>query len=353
MDKYFVAKDISIKQALKVMDELLANTVFVVDESRLFASVSEGDIRRALLKNIDLSLPISKIMNCDPISVRSDCDSDLIREIFIDKKISAIPIVDSQDRILNIILRRDFFEKQKKIYPEIDLPVIVMAGGKGRRLEPFTNVFPKPLMPLGENAIIDVIMAEFAKYGMKKFIISVHYKAEMIKTYLKDVNKSYKIEYLEENTPLGTVGALHMLKDKFSTPFFVSNCDILIRADYSDIFSFHKKGNYALTLVASMQHHVVPYGVCNLNGNGILRSISEKPEYDFLVNTGMYLLNPQVLNLIPFDQPFDMTDLIEITQKNGYDVAVYPISEKSWMDIGQWCEYKKGVERLDKFLTFD
>lgn len=221
-----------------------------------------------------------------------------------------------------------------------------MAGGKGARLDPFTRILPKPLIPFGNDPVIKVIMDEFGKFGMNDFYISLNDKGRMVKAYFHDHDMDYRIEYIEEDKPLGTAGALKCLDGKMDGTFFVSNCDIIIQADYVSIFDFHKKGSYDLTLVGSMQQYTIPYGICDIDNGGVLKGIREKPEYDFLVNTGLYLLEPAIPQYIPENEYFDMTDLIKKIQDNGLKVGVFPISEKSWIDVGQWAEYKNTIKEL-------
>ena len=180
------------------------------------------------------------------------------------------------------------------------------------------------------------------------FFISLNDKGRMIKAYFHDYDLGYRINYLEEDKPLGTAGALKYLEGRLDVSFFVSNCDIIIHTDYGSVYEFHKKGSYELTLVGSMQQYTIPYGVCEIDNGGVLKAIQEKPQYDFLVNTGLYLLEPTILQYIPENEYFDMTDLIRAVQYNGLKVGVFPVSEKSWIDIGQWNEYNSVVKNIDK-----
>ena len=223
-----------------------------------------------------------------------------------------------------------------------------MGGGKGTRLDPFTRILPKPLIPMGNDPIIKIIMDEFGKYGMSDFYITLNNKGKMIKAYFHDHNLPYKINFIEEQKPLGTAGALKLIKPKLKETFFVSNCDIIIKSDYNDIIKFHKERKNSLTLVGSMQHYTIPYGVCEIENGGDLISIREKPQYDFLTNTGMYVLELDVLNLIPGDTYFDMTDLIKAIQGKGQKVGVFPVSKESWIDVGQWAEYKNAIQKIEK-----
>ena len=221
-----------------------------------------------------------------------------------------------------------------------------MAGGKGTRLEPFTYIMPKPLIPIGNKPIIEIIIERFAEFGINEFYISLNYKANMIKAYFEGRPISEFLHYILEDSPLGTAGALKKLKDLIKSTFIVSNCDIIVKSDYSKIIDFHKSGKYDLTLVASMHHYTIPYGVCYVENGGDLKEISEKPEYDFLINTGMYVLEPNVIDFIPENTFYHITHLIDNLKKNNRKVGVYPVYEKSWIDVGQWEEYKNAIKYL-------
>ena len=184
------------------------------------------------------------------------------------------------------------------------------------------------------------------KFGLKKFYISINEKGNMIKAYFHDLKSSYNVKYIEEKKPLGTAGSLRLLKSRLKNTFFVTNCDVLIYAYYPAIIEFHKKNNYDLTLVSSMRSFLIPYGVCNFDKDGALKKIKEKPSYDFFVNTGLYIIEPKVLKLIPKNVKFDMNELIIKCIDKGIKIGVFPITENSWVDVGQWPEYKKNINNL-------
>jgi NDP-sugar pyrophosphorylase family protein len=196
--------------------------------------------------------------------------------------------------------------------------------------------------------MLEVIMDEYNIYFQSTFFISVNFKANLIKAYLEEFTHLYKFSYILEESPLGTGGALKYLEGKLDKPFFVSNCDIVIKANYTDIYNYHNEENNDFTIVASMIHYKVPYGVCNIENGGTLIKLVEKPEYDFLVNAGMYIINPEVLKYIPKDTFFNITDLIEQIKLNGGKVGVYPVSENSYHDSGQWKEYGTMLEAMKK-----
>jgi NDP-sugar pyrophosphorylase family protein len=221
-----------------------------------------------------------------------------------------------------------------------------MAGGKGTRLEPFTKVLPKPLVPIHEKPIIENIIEIFTKLGCTNFHITVKYKGKILKAYFDELQPDYNVHFVEEKEPLGTAGSLRFLDGQFNQPFFVTNCDIIIKADYISLYEFHQKGGYDVTLVASAKDYVIPYGTCELNSNGHLSHINEKPHYDFLINTGLYLLNPDVLKLIPENKFYHITHLIENAKNQGKKVGVFPIDDDAWIDVGQWTEYQKAITKL-------
>jgi dTDP-glucose pyrophosphorylase len=339
----------SIREVLRQIEKGGKKIVFIVDDNnKLIGAISDGDIRRWILNNGDLSAGLNNVCNYNPKYFEENYKIEDAKQLMLTYSIDLIPVVDNNREVVDIIEWEDLFKKKKKEeYTQIDLPVVIMAGGKGTRLDPFTRILPKPLIPIGDKPMIEVIMDEYAKFGMKNFYITINHKGKMIKAYFEDHESDYSFNYIYEDKPLGTAGALKYLEGKIHSHFFVSNCDIIIKDDYSKIYDFHKKGNYDLTMVASMQYHTIPYGVCEIEDGGTLKKIIEKPQYDFLVNTGMYILNPEVLKFIPKNDFYHITHLIERLQKEGLNVGVYPVSEKSYIDVGQWSEYKKSIKDLN------
>jgi NDP-sugar pyrophosphorylase family protein len=225
-----------------------------------------------------------------------------------------------------------------------------MAGGKGKRLDPFTKILPKPLIPIDEKPVIEVIMDNFKKYGFNKFIIALNYKAEMIKMYFAENPNNYQIEYIQEKNFLGTIGALSLIKDKLGGTFIVSNCDVIIDANYDDTLNYHKQNNNQITVLGVSRNINIPYGILNMkNTCADFEEIIEKPDYHFIVNSGVYVLEPEVVDLIPRNQTTDMPDLLVLAKKKGFKIQVYPVN-CSWFDIGEWGEYKKAIEYMDKHI---
>jgi NDP-sugar pyrophosphorylase family protein len=229
---------------------------------------------------------------------------------------------------------------------QIDLPVVVMAGGEGSRLSPYTRILPKALIPVGDVPILELIIERFMEYGCDEFFLSLHHKSDIIKSYFDSVERAYTLHYVQEEAPLGTAGSLSLMKDDLKKTFFLSNCDILIDADYGDILKYHKSHSNKITIVGSIKHITIPYGICELAEDGRLASLVEKPQFDYFVNTGMYIVEHHVLDRIPGDIFFHMTDLISLLLDKGERVGVYPISEKSWIDIGQVEELHNLLKRV-------
>ena len=343
----------SIKDALSYMEKEQKNLILITDEKKtVLGTFTMGDFRRAALKGIDLNSKISSIYNSNFFYVYEDYKIEDVKKIFSeDIFVDEIPILDKSMKLIDFINKKSFFFNNKIIKTHYSLKntsVLIMAGGKGTRLDPFTRILPKPLIPYGDKPIIRVIMDYFYKSDIENFYISVNNKASMIKAYFSEDKVPYNLQFIKEDLPLGTAGSLYYLKDKFLKTFFMINCDIFLRCDFSSIYHFHKKNNFSLTLVASLRSHVIPYGVCSVNEQGELISINEKPENHFLVNTGLYLLEPEILKFVPSPSKnkFDMTDLINKVKMNGMRIGVYPISEKSWIDLGNWNEYHSNTKNL-------
>lgn len=349
LNKIQIKNNTGIRESIKFMDEIGLGILFVIDEKmNILGLVTDGDFRRAILSGIDLNQEIEQIKNTNFKFATLNTNKNEIISIFKNSKIRHLPIIEN-NKLVDLILKEDILKDDfqfSNFTKNLSIPVIIMAGGKGTRLDPFTRILPKPLIPIGDKPVIEIIMDEYAKFGINDFYISVNHKANMIKAYFEDKQAKYNINYIQEEKPLGTAGALKFIENKINSTFYVSNCDIIIDDDYSQIFEFHKNNNFDLTLVASMQNHTIPYGVCEIESGGVLKKINEKPQFDFLVNTGMYILEPDTLKYIPENEFFHITHLIEKLQQNGKKVGVYPVSEKSWIDVGQWEEYKKAVKLL-------
>ena len=349
MKNILIQSNRSIKDALKQLNKSGEKCLVVVtDDEKFLGTLSDGDIRKAILGGKNINNSIKAIYNSSSTYlIESQYSIEEIKDIFIGNKFDLIPVIDKTENIVEILTWAKTFENEIKwkVQP-LNIPVVIMAGGKGTRMEPFTKILPKPLVPVHEKPIIEHIIDRFINVGCSDFHLTVNYKSRILKAYFEELQPDYEINFVEEEEPLGTAGSLRFLDGQFSQPFFVTNCDIIIKADYASLYEFHQKGGYDVTLVASAKEYIVPYGTCELNGDGHLSHINEKPHYDFLINTGLYILNPDVLQLIPENRFYHITHLIEEAKNQGKKVGVFPIDDDAWIDVGQWAEYQKAVERL-------
>lgn len=349
IDKFLISKDSTIKEAMKQLGISSNKILFVIDDSRkLLGAVTDGDIRRWILHNGSLNKKVEFICNKRPVYVKETKYSiEDVKKIMINKKIESIPVINDNKKIVDALFWENIFgEKYKKPEKDLNIPVVIMAGGQGERMSHFTRIWPKPLIPVGEKPVIEVIMDSFNDNGCKEFFLLLNYKSEMIKSYFDNSELNYGIHYIKENKPLGTAGGLVLLPKKFPETFFLSNCDIIVKEDYEEMYNFHKRYNHDITIVASYKHFIVPYGVIQSNREK-LEKIIEKPEHDYLVVTGVYIMQKRVINLIPKGKTFHMPDLIESVKQNKGKVGIYPISEKSWSDIGELEKYKETIKKLE------
>ncbi len=344
VEDLFIHKEFTIKDALKKLDETAKKILLIVEGKKLIGVLTDGDIRRWILQNGDLNKPVSLIMVKNPKYIYEE-DIKKAKQLLIEYSIEAMPVLNRNKKVIDIVFWNDKFNKKYK-FNKLDNPVVIMAGGKGTRLDPYTRILPKPLIPIGDIPIVERIINKFNEYGCNDFYMTVNYKKNMIKAYFNEIERNYTINYIEEDTPLGTAGSLYLLKNKVKDTFFLSNCDILIEGNYSEMLKYHKEHKVKITLVTSLKHYKIPYGVIEINGNSNVKKITEKPEYDLLVNTGMYILEPEVLNDIPENKFFHITDLINSYIENGEEIGVYPVSEGSWLDMGQFKEMEMMLERL-------
>lgn len=345
--KLLVNPSLSLKEALKQIGKSALQVLIVVDgEERILGIVTDGDMRRAIIKGLDFKTPVQDIMTKNPIVISYKSNKEEALQLMKKYEIRHIPVVDNKNKIIDIFLWKDFLKNGEVACAIKNVPVIIMAGGKGKRLDPFTKILPKPLIPIDEKPVIEVIMDNFKKYGFNKFIIALNYKAEMIKMYFAENPNNYQIEYIQEKDFLGTIGALSLIKNKLGSTSIISNCDVVIDANYDDLLNYHKRNNNQITVLGVSRHINIPYGILNMR-NADFEEIIEKPDYHFIVNSGVYVLEPEVINLIPTNQAIDMPELLVLAKKKGFKIQVYPVN-CSWFDIGEWGEYKKAIEYMDK-----
>jgi len=344
VQRFLVRRDLSLTGAMEQLEKTEERTLFVVDgDGSLFGAVTDGDIRRWILARGTVNGTVEQACNQRPFSIPPGFDREQLRATMIEKRFSCVPVVDQAGRVTDLVFLNHLLGQGRQRTPlrSIDVPVVIMAGGKGTRLDPLTRVLPKPLIPLGDKTVIETIMDSFLRHGVGHFFVSVHTKAKLVKSYFEETSPAFRVDFLEESQPLGTAGALRFLAGRVNGTFLVTNCDILIKADYAELLAHHRREGNAITIVASLKTYAIPYGICQIGPEGRFLGMSEKPEYRFLVNTGMYAIEPGVLQHIPADRMYHLTELIEATRDAGGRIGVFPISESSWMDTGEWAEYRR------------
>jgi len=350
-DSILIVETASIKDAMRQLDKTAEKILFVIDgRNHLVGSLTDGDIRRWILAGGTLDENVSKACFSGTYSVTRNYEIESVKEEILRRGIVYVPVVDENNTITEFLIWDKLFDGtlKRKTKEKLDIPVMIMAGGKGTRLEPFTRILPKPLIPIGDKPVIELIIDRFVEFDVQNFFISVNHKSRMIKAYFEELNPPYQIHYIDEDKPLGTAGSLKQLERDITGSIVVSNCDVIINYDYSRILTFHRESQADITLVAATRYYRVPYGICAIDNGGILKGILEKPEYDFLVNTGMYFLESRVFSYIPTETMFHMTDLVSAVKQHGGKVAVFPVSEKSWIDVGEWTEYKRALQLLSQ-----
>lgn len=337
----------SILTALKQMDTIRRKLLIVIDGDKYHSVLSIGDIQRAIIKGVSMDEPIDRILRPSTKVANDSQDRSEVEQYVKEHKNEFMPIVDKENNIVDVVFWDELFKTV--IYhrtEDFNLPVVIMAGGQGTRLRPLTNVLPKPLIPIGEQTMMEDIMDRFVECGCKDFYVSVNYMADFIRHYFDNFSKhDYHIEFFQEDKPLGTAGSLHLLKGKINDTFFVSNCDSILDEDYGEILRYHKQNKNEITVVSVMKSIYIPYGTLETGDGGLLESIHEKPELTFQINTGMYVLEPNLLKEIPSDRVYHITYLIDKLVQEGRRVGVYPVNEGSWTDVGNWDEYLKQFAR--------
>lgn len=338
----------TIKQAIQKLNTTAEKILFVVnEENNLLGTVTDGDIRRGVINGLEFSANVQEIMHSEYTAISSDTPEikERAKELMIKNKIEQIPILDNERVIIDVILWTDILGEKEQLKDRQlhKNHVVIMAGGKGSRLDPFTRILPKPLIPIGNKPVIELIMKRFYQHGFCKFIYTLNYKKEYLKIFLTENNFPYSIEWVEEDDFLGTAGSLSLLKDKIKDTFFVTNCDSLLEIDFDDILKWHKEQNAAMTIVGCHNEIKIPFGVLELT-DGKLERILEKPVQDVIINTGIYVMEPHIISYIPECGQMDMNELIDLVSKKE-KITVYPIY-RGWFDIGQWEEYKKNIGKL-------
>ena len=335
-----VAPTDSIESAVGVLDRGALRIALVVDGARrLLGTITDGDVRRGLLRRVSLDAPVSSIMCATPTvagpeTTRAECLSLMERS-----QLLHLPIVDDAGTLLGLETLDGLLQP-----PRRDNPVFLMAGGFGTRLHPMTQHVPKPLLKVGKKPLLEHILDSLIAQGFHRFYVSLHYMPEMIRAHFGDGSQwGVHITYVQEETPLGTAGALGLLPhDEIDAPMLMLNGDLLTTVDYGELLEFHASHDSAATLCVSRYEHRVPYGVV-VSDDHVVRSIEEKPAHAWFINAGIYVLSPELVHRVPAGQRLDMPDLIAAEIAGGRGITAFPLREY-WLDVGRMAEFEKAQQ---------
>lgn len=342
--EFLIDEEATMIKAMEQLDKTSTKILFATRKGDFVAALTDGDIRRWILKKGSLDAKVKEIANYNP-KFLNEVEKSKSKEYMKMHSIEALPIVDDKMNIQSVVFWNDEEVEPKK---HLEVPVVIMAGGLGTRLYPYTKILPKPLIPIGEIPIVEHIINRFNQYGSDQFYLVVNHKKNMIKAYFNEIEKVYKVDYVDEDKPLGTGGGLSLLKGKIDSTFILSNCDILIEEDYEKIYNYHKKENNLITMVCSLKNIKIPYGVIEISETGEIENMKEKPELSFFTNTGMYVVEPKIIEELEENKTIGFPDIIEHYKYQGEKIGIYPISENSWMDMGQIDEMEEMRRRLER-----
>ncbi len=344
MKDLLIEEDKTILETMQILNKNGRQILFVLKDQRLTGVVTDGDIRRWILKDGNLNEPIRNVANHKPIFLYED-QADSAGRILKEKKIRAIPIVDRECKIGKIIFADELESPRLAESLQEKVPIVIMAGGLGTRLSPYTNILPKPLIPIGDYPIVEHIINRFRVLGCDEYYMIVNYKRNMIKAYFGELEKDYTVHFIEEEQMLGTGGGISLLKGKIKKTFILTNCDILIEADMAEAYMFHKAKNNLITMICAKKNITIPYGVIE-EEDGYIKKMVEKPRMSFLTNTGCYIVEPEVVEELDYNRPIDFPDIIERYRNKGRKTGVFSIEEDAWLDMGQIDELGKMKQRL-------
>lgn len=328
---FLIDEEASMIEAMERLNVVAKKVLFVTQNDKFVAAITDGDIRRWILRKGNLEAKVKEIANYSPIYL-TEKDKQVSKKYMKKYSVEVLPILNDQGDIVSVVLWNDEKIERKKT---LKTPVVIMAGGLGTRLYPYTKILPKPLIPIGEIPIAEHIINRFYSYGCQEFFMIVNHKKNMIKAYFNEIEKDYHIKYIDEDQPLGTGGGLSLLKGKIEGTFILSNCDILIDEDFENIYKYHQEEKNIITMVCSLKKVRIPYGVVEINETGKIENMREKPELSFFTNTGVYIVESRILDDLIDGEHKDFPDIIKKYMDTNEKVGIYPIGENQWLDMGQ------------------
>lgn len=345
--KFLIDHNSKTIDALKKLNKLGGQSLVIVSNKKILRGIlSSADLRKAIMNHRITNENISMIYNKKPRFIYSDELKKKIKTIsFNVKRFNIIPVIErNTKKLIDIIdLEKLNFLNSAKKKKKLNASVVIMAGGKGTRLMPYTSVLPKPLLPINQKPTINHIIDRFALHGVKKFIVTLNYKSEILKTYLKDLHKINPLKTVQEKTPLGTAGGLFLIRNEIKGDFFLTNCDTIINENYSDIYNHHKRKKNDITIVVATKKFKIPYGVCEIKYDKF--TMSEKPEIKHNVNTGFYIISKKCLKVLKKKEFLDFNKFLLKCKKNDMKIGIFKTREKNWIDVGQMKEYKDNLNK--------
>jgi dTDP-glucose pyrophosphorylase len=344
--------DLTVRPEASLLDTIAAiskgtkQIALVIDDAGvLLGTVTDGDVRRGLLRGLDMKALVTEVMNPNPTTASLGDDAQTVMVEQLSRMIHSVPVIDASGKVVGLFTDADLVTPD-----EITTPVVLMAGGKGVRLYPLTKDVPKPMLKIGDMPIIEIILRKLKSQGFKNIFISVNYLGNVIEEHIKDgAWLGLNVTYLHESQPLGTAGALGQMNGKLNEAFIVMNSDLLTNCDFRQVIRFHKKTGAKGTLGVREYSFQIPYGVVNINGTEV-ESISEKPLHRSMVSAGIYALDPWALSLVPADEYCDMPTLLDKIKAEGQKVSAFPIHE-SWLDIGRHDDLNDARNNVEQWLN--
>lgn len=335
--KIFLGPDGTVADAIRILEEGGIQICLVVDHSkRLVGTVTDGDVRRGILRSLRLDSPVAEIMKMNPVFGHPDDDAQTLLAAMSLAEIRQLPLCDGQRRVVGMVTERELLNQPA----ERENWVVLMAGGLGQRLRPLTDTVPKPLLKVGQKPLLETILETFLSQGFRRFYLSVNYKAEMVRDHFGTGERwGCTIRYLQESRRMGTAGALSLIEEPLEKPMIVMNGDLLTKVNFANLLDFHAEQNAFATMCVREFDLQVPYGVVEID-EGRITGLVEKPIHTFFVNAGIYVVDPAAQALVPHDQAFDMTDLFTRIMADGHNSAAFPIREY-WLDIGRPDDFAK------------
>jgi dTDP-glucose pyrophosphorylase len=333
----------SVLDALASLERSGLQIALIVDTGRrLLGVVTDGDIRKHILKGGSLEIPISQLMNANPVAANASESRGELLNCMRTRRIHQLPLVDDHSQVVGLVTLDELLAAETQ--PNL---VVLMAGGLGHRLRPLTEHTPKPMLKIGERPILETIVTQFRDHGFRRFVIAMHYLGDQIADYFGDGSRfDAEITYLRETEPLGTAGALSLLSDRPAEPFFLMNGDLLTKLNFTSLMAFHQASGAPVTMCVRGHALTIPYGVTEICGDRLERVV-EKPTYRLLVNAGIYACDPEVIDLVPHDRASTMIDVVQLLMAQGKRPSVFPIHEY-WVDIGQHGDFLRAGAEYDQ-----